>query len=317
MIGGMFIKHKFMFVKVIKGMKMVCTVNDAIDDKYVTKDMIEFGKDGRPHLQNRFRARPYLSQPYDSYWCDQAKSDPFDHPEDCPHCKPYDDYWDGFDFGFLCGSINKIVVVDIDPRNIQGFVDIEHFLGKIETTYGPLPKTWRVESPSGGIHLYYRYPFPFRSDKGGWISGIDFLGENSWVKFPPAIKETGLYFWSTPPTLENIADLPNWIITLNNRKLPSHESKSVLRKPYIPRGDQSERDEVNKALAKLNAHDLNHDERSTLAYCLYHNGYEKEFTSWADTHGWKLKGSQQRAWAKAHTAKSIGYLFNLVKGNYR
>jgi hypothetical protein len=301
-----------MFVKVIKGMKMVSTVEDAIDDKYVRKDMIEYGRDGRPHLQNKFRARPYLADSYDSYWCELAKSDPFDHPEDCPDCKPYDDYWSGFDLGFLCGSINKIVVVDIDPRNIQGFVDIEDFLVKIETTYGPLPKTWRVESPSGGIHLYYKWPYPFKSNKGGWISGIDFLGENSWVKFPPATKETGSYFWSIPPTLENIGELPDWIPRMHLRKVPE---KPIVKMefPKHKKDDPSERVKVMVALDKLNAHDLNHGERSTLAYCLFHNGYENEFNSWADSHGWEVKASQVRAWGKAHTAKSIGYLFNLVK----
>jgi len=314
MIGAMFIKHKFKFVKVIKHKKMVCRVEDALDGKWVREEMVETSQDGLRSIRNTNRARPYLADPYDSYWCDEAKSDPFDHPEDCPNCKPYDSYWNGFDLGFMCGSINKIVVVDIDPRNIIGFTTIDNFLQNIEKTYGELPPTWRVDTPSGGIHLYYKWPYRFKSDKGGWIAGVDFLGENSWVKFPPATKEDGgVYRWTTIPLIENIKDLPSWVLTLNNRKLPKHEDRNVLRKPYVATGDQSEREQVRQALGKLNAHDLDHDQRSTLAYCLFHNGYESEFMSWADTHGWKPKKSQTRAWGKAHTAKSIGYLFNLTK----
>jgi hypothetical protein len=311
----MFIKHKFKFVKVIKHKKMVCRVEDALDGKWVREEMVETSQDGLRSIRNTNRARPYLADPYDSYWCDKAKSDPFDHPEDCPNCKPYDSYWNGFDLGFMSGSVNKIVVVDIDPRNIKGFTTIDNFLDNIEATYGELPPTWRVDTPSGGIHLYYKWPYQFKSNKGGWISGVDFLGENSWVKFPPATKESGGgYTWTTLPVLESLAELPSWIPRLHLQKVPE-QPKVKVELPKYQKDDPSERVKVSSALEKLSAHNLDHEQRSTLAYCLFHNGYESEFLSWADSHGWKLKKSQTRAWAKAHTAKSIGYLFNLVKEN--
>jgi hypothetical protein len=267
-------------------------------------------------LPNIFRARPYLSDSYDSYWCELAKSDPFDHPEDCLDCKPYDDYWSGFDVGFLCGSINKIVIVDIDPRNIFQFKDMDMFIRKIEHKHGPLPPTWKVSTPSGGIHLYYKYPHRFNSNKGQHIAGVDFLGDNSWAKFPPSVKSDGReYRWLIHPTLDNLAELPSWIAAIAHLK--PVQPKPISRPKFIVYSNDVEK-QARSILEQIDIHTVNHSLWRDIGYILCGNlKLEHVFVDWCmrDTRTEKLVRQSQLTHFRGGQANSLGALVALLRNN--
>jgi len=284
MINSEFIQKRYKFVKVIKGRHMVCTPEEAFDGIYVLKEKLQ--ADGT--LKNVDRARPYLANPLDMYFCNLGWDCPSNEGDDCPSglCKPFDTYWQGYDLGFLCGSVNGIVVVDIDPRNIAGNPSLPEIYKKITTGYGPLPATWTAITGRGGVHLYYRYPYEFISNKGRLISGVDILGENSWCRIPPYGTKHGTYKWKHMPGGKvGLADLPGWVITVQ----ASRTARTAPSKKRIPMStkrfsDKPLSNDVEMALSHIPisaAYD--HETFCKLGYALCGSGHSRLFVQWSQT----------------------------------
>jgi hypothetical protein len=79
------------------------------------------------------------------------------------------------------GRVSGIIVIDIDVKNgANGFATLER-LG------WPVANAPRVSTPSGGAHLYFRYPpFPVRNSAGRIGPGIDVRGDGGMVILPPS-----------------------------------------------------------------------------------------------------------------------------------
>lgn len=118
--------------------------------------------------------------------------------------------WPNANIGIPTGAINNCFVIDIDRKNGKdGFAALD----ALETKHGKLPDTLQVESPSGSIHYYFRWPgFPVITKASPFAAGIDVRGDGGMVIAPPSVKpDAGAYKWrnSLP-----IADPPQWLLDL-------------------------------------------------------------------------------------------------------
>lgn len=149
--------------------------------------------------------------------------------------------------GLPTGSVNGLFVVDIDPRK-QGSDE----WALLAALHGE-PVTRRVRTPSGGQHLYFRWPAAGGVPNGANVwRGIDVRGEGGYVVAPPSrtrerrdprnpekiVTAAGEY---TVIDHAPIADAPAWIL----ERVTKAEPKRVMRVPSsgIPPIHEGERNE--------------------------------------------------------------------------
>lgn len=107
-------------------------------------------------------------------------------------------------------SGNAFFVLDLDEReNVSGSAS----LIALEQKYGPLPKTLRVRTPSGGIHIYFRQPLCKLPNRAGeFADGVDVRGDGGFVVAPGSIRSDGkAYEWIDDDFYE-IAEAPPWVL---------------------------------------------------------------------------------------------------------
>lgn len=76
---------------------------------------------------------------------------------------------------------NGLVVIDIDNKNgHNGLKSIQDW----ERQHGYFPETWQVETPSGGIHLYFKAKGQYKT-RTGILDGVDIRAEGGLVIAPP------------------------------------------------------------------------------------------------------------------------------------
>ena len=112
----------------------------------------------------------------------------------------------GYNIAIMTGDV--LVVIDIDNKG-DG-VNANH--AALISKYGKLPRTVRAETPSGGMHLYFRVP------KGVYIPNsqskladhVDVRGHRGYVVAPGSSIDGEFYRWAEgrSPAEVEIADLP-------------------------------------------------------------------------------------------------------------
>ncbi|WP_380608235.1 bifunctional DNA primase/polymerase [Streptantibioticus rubrisoli] len=91
--------------------------------------------------------------------------------------------------GIATGEASGIFVLDIDPDS--GGLDS---LRALEAEHGPLPKTWTVETGSGGQHRYFAWPgFNPRNSAGKLGPGLDIRADGGQVVAAPSVSVKGPY----------------------------------------------------------------------------------------------------------------------------
>jgi hypothetical protein len=122
------------------------------------------------------------------------------------------------------GSQSGVLVMDVDVRS--GGLDT---LGALEFD-GVVPATVRQITGSGGEHWLFH--MPMLSDGLEWRGklgvGIDILAENRYFVASPSTNISGArYRWVTPPTRDNIAAVPQWLLEKMTRGVanPVHSSR--------------------------------------------------------------------------------------------
>ena len=314
MIASKFVSERFKLIKVIRGLHMVATPEAAFDGRYVLKENLIDGT-----LKNKFRARPYHADKTEDYFCNLFFDCPSIIGDPCPShkCRPFENYWRGHDIGFLTGSINGIVIVDIDPRNIKDFTTIDALLKKVERIHGKLPKTWTAISGRGGLHFYYKYSHIYNTNKGKLIEGVDILGENSWAKMPPYGTKHGNYTWKHDPDITELATLPGWLVVEQAHKIESKRPIMNDRKMNLVYDQSGDRALVNSAITHIPitaAYD--HNTFYTMGYALCSSGYADVFKEWSETDGDRKKWvtqSQINLFSKKGSI-NLGSFFNIAKG---
>jgi putative DNA primase/helicase len=112
--------------------------------------------------------------------------------------------WPSANVGVPTGKKSGVVVLDVDVDD--GGLDS---LAKLERAGLPVPKTARVHTGGGGIHVFFRYPREtvIRNSAGMLGPGLDVRGEGGYVVVPPS-RTRGLYRWvDTSPLAE-----ASWLI---------------------------------------------------------------------------------------------------------
>lgn len=111
---------------------------------------------------------------------------------------------DGQGFGVACGPSN-LYVIDIDHNeHANGYRSWLELLDR----HGPLPATYSVCTPRGGLHLYYHTETPPPNTASRIGPGIDTRGSGGYVVgYPPAdnIETQPLPDWLHPPTTQPTA----------------------------------------------------------------------------------------------------------------
>lgn len=114
-----------------------------------------------------------------------------------------------FNVAVSTGSASGLFVVDVDKQH-GGFESMRALIER----HGPLPLTRRCLTPSGGCHIWFRYPgreveVPSRTGLVG--VGIDTKANRAGITAPPSRISTGAYVW-LPDYGHAVVDAPEWLV---------------------------------------------------------------------------------------------------------
>ena len=127
------------------------------------------------------------------------------------------------------GRTAGILVVDIDTIKGHG-EDGYASLAELEACNGLIPDTLSVTTPSGGRHLYFKYPAGCNIGNGASkiARGIDHRGDGGYVNAVPSVRPDGAYSWECPIGLFEPADCPDWLLNLMEKKPPPTLSERAM-----------------------------------------------------------------------------------------
>lgn len=145
--------------------------------------------------------------------------------------------------GILTGRKTGLIVIDVDEGHAEG-VSGKDSLEDLESELGKLPEGPQVLTPSGGVHLWFKYP---DLPKGVWITGaigirpgIDIRADGNFVIAPPSrafVKHTHkvkAYEWEASSDAADIPlpDLPPaWIRWITRHAAEMAETKQAQEPP--------------------------------------------------------------------------------------
>src|SRR5699024_9519919 len=134
--------------------------------------------------------------------------------------KQINEWWDLFPqagIGLPTGKVNNTIVLDVDPRNGGD----ESFQDLIEK-YGDLPQTVQSLTGGGGEHYFFSYNSNVNKSKMKDYTGMDILRDGRYVVLPPSTHPdtNKKYEWevSSRPVVNQIADMPSWLIGEINKQ---------------------------------------------------------------------------------------------------
>lgn len=126
---------------------------------------------------------------------------------------------------------NGLVVIDIDNKNgHNGLKSIQEW----ERQHGYFPETWQVETPSGGIHLYFKAKGQYKT-RTGILDGVDIRAEGGLVIAPPtAINGKSYEFIVHNMPIAEANESVLKLLELKDRKkekLLPHEESNINKTP--------------------------------------------------------------------------------------
>ena len=112
-----------------------------------------------------------------------------------------------------------IFVLDVDVRNgAKG----RESLTQLEEQYEKLPQTLLAQTPSGGLHYYFRGHGANSASSPHLGANLDTRGDGGLIVCPPSVADTGeRYSWIYPPDVVDMADAPQWLIPLSYASKPA------------------------------------------------------------------------------------------------
>lgn len=174
---------------------------------------------------------------------------------------------EGGNWGYLTGSLNGVVVIDIDTHNsISGADNLKEFCEKYDIE---LPDTKTVMTPSGGLHMYYNLPEKYNDvqfiQNHRELEGVDFQCSGRYV-LGWGSKIDGVKY----EVIDNspIADLPSKWFDIFTDKTIQKKNKKRERKwtanllgDIIAGADEGGRNNwITQMIGKLFATGLEHEE---------------------------------------------------------
>jgi hypothetical protein len=146
-----------------------------------------------------------------------------------------------------------LLVLDVDVKKGAGGLES---LASLEAQHGPLPACPVVETPSGGLHYYFRVPAgrTFDNKTGSLPKGIDVRSASGYVVAPPSwsVAEKKAYRWREGAGLDlGFPEMPAWLVDALTPK-PRAVQRPAAPVHFAPRGDEFER--LAELLPHLGAH---------------------------------------------------------------
>lgn len=123
--------------------------------------------------------------------------------------------WPNANIGIPTGPRSGFLILDVDLDK-SGFGSLE----ALTNEHGELPRTPKVKTGRGGMHIYFRYPAgeEIRNSAGLLGVGLDVRGAGGYVVAPPSAT-TGTYEWRERTPL---SEAPEWLLEAHRR--PSRRS---------------------------------------------------------------------------------------------
>jgi len=108
--------------------------------------------------------------------------------------------WPDAMIGIVTGKISNLAVIDVDTD--EGLEAIQEYIP--DSLLMPI-----ADTPSGGLHMYFRCPDPPLGNNSRLITGCDLRCEGGYIVAPPSINDTGrAYKWQEGFGLDEVALSP-------------------------------------------------------------------------------------------------------------
>lgn len=92
-------------------------------------------------------------------------------------------------------------------------------LAALIAEHGEFPETVEARTGSGGTHYLFQLPdFTVRNSASKIAPGIDVRGEGGQIVAAPSVSAKGAYTWVRPPWSTPLADAPEWLLELLQRR---------------------------------------------------------------------------------------------------
>ncbi|MEO7861454.1 MAG: bifunctional DNA primase/polymerase [Nitrospirales bacterium] len=146
--------------------------------------------------------------------------------------------WPEANIGLATGTKSGRLVLDIDIKNgKQG----DESLRILEEKHGPLPKTRKSMTASGGWHFVFRMPDAKVKSRNGVREGIDLLADGKYFVAPPSMINGKAYQWTE---MCEAAPCPAWVAELGQspsvpQDTPSENRIPALVRELFPEGRES------------------------------------------------------------------------------
>lgn len=158
--------------------------------------------------------------------------------------------------GLRCGQTSGIVVVDIDgPQGAGAIKGIS------------LPRTWTVQTPRGGYHLYFQYDERFHTG-AGFLPQVDVRAEGGYVLAQPSTVDGKGYKVVRTEPVAKLGIVPDAFLSTSR---PGEKK----RLPYQERKGQGDPDWVVEALRGVPA-EYRNDTATRLAGYFHQKGLPRE-----------------------------------------
>jgi hypothetical protein len=143
--------------------------------------------------------------------------------------------------GVQTGTSSDLVVLAVDARSgLRTLAELETQHGQIETR--------RVQTPSGGLHLYFHAPAGEVGSSVGFRSGLDFCGNGDFVIVPPSRVGGQDYQWVAPPA--KVAEMPDWLLKLVTEQALKSEGSPTAGSTVVASSAEWQQEQFGKWLAE-------------------------------------------------------------------
>ena len=118
-----------------------------------------------------------------------------------------DKFKENSNIGVIMGKASGVICIDVDVKSADGVATLK----QLEEKYGKLPSTVMSETPSGGIHYYFKYHEGIRNRKRVG-PGIDIQADGTQTVEAPSVIDDVEYEWIFDPFEYEVEELPQtWI----------------------------------------------------------------------------------------------------------
>lgn len=118
-----------------------------------------------------------------------------------------DEFNENNNLGVIMGKASGIICIDVDVKAADGVATLKG----LEQQYGKLPETVMSETPSGGIHYYFKYHEGIRNRKKVG-PGIDIQADGTQTLEYPSVINGEYYEWVYDPFENEVSELPQtWL----------------------------------------------------------------------------------------------------------